>query len=43
VGLAVKRDADELAQALQAAIDQLAKSGRLRQMFERGNVAWQAA
>ena len=43
VGLAVKRDSDELARALQAGVDELARSGRLRQMFARGNVAWQAA
>jgi ABC-type amino acid transport substrate-binding protein len=43
VGLAVKRDADELAGALQATVEQLAGSGRLREVFARGNVAWQAA
>jgi len=43
VGMAVKRDATELAQALQRAVNDLATSGRLRQMFARGNVAWQAA
>jgi ABC-type amino acid transport substrate-binding protein len=43
VGMAVKRDATELAQALQRAVNELAAGGRLQQMFERGNVAWQAA
>jgi ABC-type amino acid transport substrate-binding protein len=43
VGMAVKRDATELAQALQRAVDELAASGRLQQMFARANVAWQAA
>jgi ABC-type amino acid transport substrate-binding protein len=43
VGLAVKRDSEALAMALQGAIDELARSGRLRQLFARGDVAWQAA
>ena len=43
VGMAVKRDSAELAQALQQAINGLAASGRLRQIFARANVAWQAA
>ncbi len=43
VGMAVKRDATDLAQGLQRAVNELATSGKLRQMFERGNVAWQAA
>ena len=43
VGVAVKRDADDLAQALQVAVDDLANRGRLREMFARGNVGWQAA
>lgn len=43
VGMAVKRDAAELAQALQRTVDELAASARLRPMFGRGNVAWQAA
>ena len=38
VGLAVKKDATDLAQALQAGINELA-SGRLRKMFESANVA----
>jgi ABC-type amino acid transport substrate-binding protein len=40
VGMAVKRDAIDLAQALQAALNELAASGRLGQMFARGNVNW---
>jgi ABC-type amino acid transport substrate-binding protein len=43
VGMAVKRDATALAQALQRSVNELASSGRLRQMFARGNVEWQAA
>ncbi len=43
VGMAVKRDATGLAQALQRAVDGLASSGRLREMFARGNVEWSAA
>ncbi len=43
VGMAVKRDATELAQALQSAIDELAASGRLAQLFARGHVRWRAA
>ncbi|MDN8618293.1 transporter substrate-binding domain-containing protein [Variovorax ginsengisoli] len=42
VGMAVKKDAADLAQALQAGLDELAGSGRLRRMFERANVAWLA-
>ena len=40
VGMAVKKDATELAQALQAALDQIASSGRLAAMFARANVGW---
>jgi ABC-type amino acid transport substrate-binding protein len=43
VGMAVKRDAAELAQALQRAVGELAANGQLREMFARGRVAWQAA
>lgn len=43
VGMAVKRDATDLAQALQRAVNEIAASGRLARIFERGNVAWQAA
>lgn len=40
VGMAVKRDATDLARALQAAVNQLAESGAIREMFARANVAW---
>ncbi len=43
VGMAVKRASTELAQALQRAVNELAASGRLAQIFERGNVSWRAA
>jgi len=43
VGMAVKRASTELAQALQGALNELAASGRLAQIFERGNVVWRAA
>ena len=43
VGMAVKRDASELAQALQRVVNELAASGRLREMFARSNVNWNAA
>ncbi|VTU34666.1 substrate-binding periplasmic protein [Variovorax sp. PBL-E5] len=42
VGMAVKKDATDLARALQAGINELATSGRLRRMFESANVSWQA-
>ena len=42
VGLAVKKDAADLAAALQKAMDDLAGSDRLKQIFAKGNVAWQA-
>ena len=42
VGMAVKKDAADLAQALQASVNALAQGGRLRTMFEGGHVAWQA-
>jgi ABC-type amino acid transport substrate-binding protein len=40
VGMAVKRDATELAQALQSAVNELAGSGRLAGIFARGNLMW---
>ncbi|WP_341888711.1 transporter substrate-binding domain-containing protein [Variovorax sp. YR752] len=40
VGMAVKKDATELAQALQSAVNQLAGSGRLAEIFARANLAW---
>jgi ABC-type amino acid transport substrate-binding protein len=43
IGMAVKRDATELAQALQRTVNELAASGRLREMFARANVEWSAA
>lgn len=43
VGMAVKKDATDLAQALQAAMNELAASGQLRKIFEGANVAWRAA
>jgi ABC-type amino acid transport substrate-binding protein len=43
VGMAVKRDATGLAQALQRTVEDLAGDGRLREMFLRSNLAWQAA
>jgi ABC-type amino acid transport substrate-binding protein len=43
VGMAVKRGSTALAQALQAAMNELAASGRLAEMFARGNVGWQPA
>ena len=43
VGMAVKRDAVELARALQSAVDSLAASGRLAGMFEHAHLSWQAA
>ncbi|MFT3957173.1 MAG: transporter substrate-binding domain-containing protein [Piscinibacter sp.] len=40
VGMAVKKDATELAQALQAGVNQLAANGRLAEIFARANLAW---
>jgi len=40
VGMAVKKDATELAQALQGAVNQLAGNGRLAEIFARANLAW---
>ncbi|MFO1328448.1 MAG: hypothetical protein U1F56_13905 [Rubrivivax sp.] len=42
VGLAVKKDARDLAQALQAAVNEIARSGEMAQLFARGRVAWRA-
>jgi ABC-type amino acid transport substrate-binding protein len=42
VGLAVKRDAADLAQALQAALNELSASGELARIFGRAKVAWRA-
>ena len=43
VGMAVKRDAVELARALQSAVDSLAADGRLAGMFGQAHLSWQAA
>lgn len=43
VGMAVKRDATDLAQALQAAVNTMAQEGRLARAFEAANVTWRAA
>ncbi|WP_174548662.1 substrate-binding periplasmic protein [Azohydromonas lata] len=40
VGMAVKKDATELAQALQGALNDLSKGGQLGAMFEHHNVSW---
>lgn len=43
VGLAVKKGADDLARALQAAVDAALQDGRMKALFERGHVAWRPA
>jgi len=40
VGLAVKKEADDLAQALQAAMNQLAEQGELARLFAAAKVVW---
>lgn len=40
IGLAVKKEADDLAQALQAAMNQLADSGELGRLFAAAKVGW---
>ena len=42
VGLAVKKDAVDLAQALQAAVNELARNGELATLFGRAGVSWRA-
>ena len=42
-GLAVKKDAGDLAQALQQAVNDLAEGGQLKEIFSRHNVNWRAA
>ncbi|MBV8037468.1 ABC transporter substrate-binding protein [Roseateles sp.] len=42
-GMAVKRDAADLAEALQAALNGLAQSGRLGEIFAKYKVAWRPA
>jgi ABC-type amino acid transport substrate-binding protein len=41
VGMAVKKDATDLAEALQGALNNLAEKGELKAMFARANLAWQ--
>lgn len=43
VGLATRREADDLAQALQSAVNEAAGSSALKAMFERAGVRWRAA
>jgi ABC-type amino acid transport substrate-binding protein len=40
IGLAVRKESTDLAQALQAAMNRLAESGRLRQIFAESKVTW---
>ena len=40
IGCAVKKDSTALAQALQAAINELSRNGRLAAMFAAANVTW---
>jgi ABC-type amino acid transport substrate-binding protein len=42
-GMAVKRDATDLAQALQQALNDLAKTGRVGEIFAKYKVAWRPA
>lgn len=42
-GLAVKADAPDLAQALQAAMNTLGSNGQLKAIFNRHNVSWRSA
>jgi ABC-type amino acid transport substrate-binding protein len=41
-GLAVKKDATDLAQALQLGVNELAQGGTLKEIFSRHNVNWRA-
>ncbi|MEY2653691.1 MAG: hypothetical protein RLZZ524_719, partial [Pseudomonadota bacterium] len=41
VGMAVKRNAGDLARALQGSLNELAEQGRLREIFATGGLAWQ--
>jgi ABC-type amino acid transport substrate-binding protein len=43
IGCAVKREATDLAQALQEAMNELARSGALAEVFAKANVAWHQA
>ncbi|CAD5373895.1 Transporter substrate-binding domain-containing protein [Rubrivivax sp. A210] len=40
VGMAVKKDATDLAHALQGALNELAAAGSLKEMFAKGGVRW---
>ena len=42
-GMAVKRDATDLAEALQAALNELEKAGRVGEIFAKYKVAWRPA
>lgn len=42
VGCATRRESDDLARALQAAMNELSGNGALKAMFERGGVRWRA-
>jgi ABC-type amino acid transport substrate-binding protein len=42
VGMAVKKASSDLAQALQGAVNDLSRSGRLADIFARANVSWRA-
>jgi ABC-type amino acid transport substrate-binding protein len=42
VGFAVKKDSTDLAQALQAAVNELSASGELGRIFAKGKVSWRA-
>lgn len=43
VGLAVKKDAGDVAEALQSAVDGLVASRKMQQIFAKANVAWRPA
>ncbi len=43
VGMAVKRDAQDLAEALSGALGTLGQNGRMRQIFAQQHLPWQAA
>ena len=43
VGLAVKKDASDVAAALQSAVDGLIADKKMQQIFAKGNVAWRPA
>ena len=43
VGLAVKKDASDLAEALQSGVDRLIADGRMREIFRKGKLEWRPA